>query len=148
MYGYTIYEITNDRPRAEEGQRRAADPVADREPAPARLRHQQTDRVALTGRLELSRCVALPAPLPAGETRLDPGPMGGEGRTTAATLLQTDAHGEKDPRSTAQHLGSVRGGDQPHHQRRTCLKGRFWILDFGLRRSIDFGGRSGQAVEH
>src|SRR5262249_49945405 len=121
---YATYEIGHARSRAEEGERRAADPVARRGSAAAWLRLEQADRNALGWPAPLPRRIALPAALPAGEARLDPGPLDREGGPAAAALLPADASRRARAGFAAQHVARFRRGRQPDYWRRTCLSGR------------------------
>src|SRR4029077_19872480 len=102
IYRYVTYRDGTDDgtggPRTEEGQCRAARPVAGRGAAAARLRDRQADRDALPRRAALQHRLALPAPLPAGEARLDHRAVGRKGGTAPPPLLPADprrAHGAR-----------------------------------------------------
>src|SRR5688500_8886131 len=89
------------RPGAEEGRRRAADPVAAGGAGPSWLRPVQADRKPFARPDHLPHRFALPAALSSRGARLDPRELAGKGRRAAAALLQAHRRRPARPRPAA-----------------------------------------------
>src|SRR4051812_38902202 len=107
--------------RAQERERGVSHPRFARRRAASRLRAAEADRVALEGRARLPRRLTLPSALPTRGTRLDYGPLGGEGRRAAAPLLSSHASWPHSARGAAPELAGLRYRHQPRRGGSLCL---------------------------
>src|SRR5215510_10243794 len=123
IYCYVNYQFSKIRPRVEEGRRRIARPVFVGGPPATWLRSPQVDRGALGRRAEVQRRLAISTALPTGEAPLDRRPLGGEGRATAATLLQIDERRQESSGRAARHLGVICRRHQSRNEAGKCLTG-------------------------
>ena len=100
------------RSRAEEGERRAARPVAGRGAARHGYEIGKLIETRSQRRAALQHRLALSAALPPGEARLDQRAVGREGRPTPAPLLPAHARRTQGARRPAERLAELRRGDR------------------------------------